>query len=74
MIKRRVVVTGLGTINPLANSIADTWDNLLNGVSGIDYITAFDTSTLQQTSSNELHYSPKQTMKYAQELYENDHR
>ena len=31
----------------------------------------FDTSTLQQTSSNELHYSPKQTMKYAQELYEN---
>lgn len=31
----------------------------------------FDTSTLQQTASNELHYSPKQTMKYAQELYEN---
>ncbi len=31
----------------------------------------FDTSTLQQASSNELHYSPKNTMKYAQELYEN---
>jgi len=31
----------------------------------------FDTSTLQQAASNELHYSPKNTMKYAQELYEN---
>jgi len=54
MIKRRVVVTGLGTINPLANSIADTWDNLLNGVSGIDYITAFDTSNLPVNFAGEV--------------------
>ena len=46
MSKRRVVVTGLGTINPLANNVQDSWEKLINGVSGIDYITSFDTCLL----------------------------
>ncbi len=41
---RRVVVTGLGTVNPLGNSIEEYWDNLKNGVSGAAPITKFDCS------------------------------
>ena len=39
---KRVVVTGLGTVNPLGNSVADFWENLKNGVSGGALITKFD--------------------------------
>jgi 3-oxoacyl-[acyl-carrier-protein] synthase II len=41
---RRVVVTGLGAVTPVGNSVAETWSNLLAGCSGIDTITLFDTS------------------------------
>ncbi|RLD59368.1 MAG: beta-ketoacyl-[acyl-carrier-protein] synthase II [Bacteroidetes bacterium] len=41
---KRVVVTGLGTINPLGKNVAETWQNLINGVSGADNITRFDAS------------------------------
>ena len=54
MSKRRVVVTGLGSINPLGNNIPDTWDNLCKGASGIDDITAFDTSGLPVTFAGEV--------------------
>ena len=36
---KRVVITGLGTINPLGNSIEEYWEGLKNGVSGADFIT-----------------------------------
>ena len=49
MTKQRVVVTGLGTINPLGNNVIDTWNNLISGVSGIDHITLFDASDLPVT-------------------------
>lgn len=39
----RVVVTGLGAVSPVGNDVKTTWENLLAGVSGIDYITKFDT-------------------------------
>ncbi len=39
---KRVVVTGLGTINPLGKSIEEYWENLRNGVSGAGPITRFD--------------------------------
>ena len=39
MSKRRVVITGLGTINPLGNNVSDSWEKLINGISGIDIIT-----------------------------------
>lgn len=41
---KRVVVTGLGALTPLGNSINELWDGLVNGVSGADYITHFDPS------------------------------
>ncbi len=41
---KRVVVTGIGTINPLGSNLAETWENLKNGVSGSDKITRFDAS------------------------------
>lgn len=41
---RRVVVTGLGAITPLGNTVAEYWQNLLNGVSGAAPITRFDAS------------------------------
>lgn len=54
MSKRRVVVTGIGTINPLGNSVSDTWHNLINGKSGIDHISSFDTSNLPVTFAGEV--------------------
>lgn len=41
---KRVVVTGVGTINPLGNNIQEYWTNLENGVSGCELITSFDAS------------------------------
>ena len=41
---KRVVITGVGTVNPLGNSVQEYWENLKNGVSGADYITHFDAS------------------------------
>ena len=44
MSRRRVVVTGLGCVSPVGNTVADTWANLLAGKSGIGLITHFDAS------------------------------
>lgn len=41
---KRVVVTGLGALTPLGNSVDEYWENLAKGVSGSDHITRFDTS------------------------------
>ena len=41
---RRVVVTGLGTINPLGNNVESSWDSLINSKSGISKISKFDVS------------------------------
>ena len=41
---RRVVVTGLGAVTPVGNTVAEAWTSLLAGCSGIDRITLFDTS------------------------------
>ena len=44
MSERRVVITGMGVVTPVGNSIDTFWSNLKNGVSGIGIIDAFDTS------------------------------
>jgi len=46
MAKRRVVVTGLGAVTPIANDAPSTWQGLVNGHSGIETITHFDPSNL----------------------------
>ncbi len=44
MSRRRVVVTGLGLVSPVGNSVTEGWSNLLAGRSGIDFIKKFDAS------------------------------
>jgi len=41
---RRVVVTGLGVISPLGLNVASTWEAMVSGRSGVDYISSFDTT------------------------------
>ncbi len=42
--RKRVVITGLGCISPLGNDVSSVWKGITAGVSGVDYITRFDTS------------------------------
>ncbi len=44
MTQRRVVVTGLGCVSPVGNNVADSWESVKNGKSGIGKITLFDSS------------------------------
>ena len=46
MSRRRVVVTGLGIVSPIGNTVAEAWDSALAGKSGITRITRFDPSRL----------------------------
>lgn len=46
MAKRRVVVTGLGIISPVGNTVPDAWNSIINGKSGIGLIESADTSEL----------------------------
>lgn len=54
MSKRRVVVTGLGQVSPVGNNVADAWQNLLNGVSGIGKVTRFDAGELSAQIAGEV--------------------
>ncbi len=58
--ERRVVVTGLGALTPLGNNINDFWNNLVNGVSGCEKITHFDTSKFKTQIACEVkNYNPE---------------
>ncbi|HOB92529.1 MAG TPA: beta-ketoacyl-ACP synthase II [Aquabacterium sp.] len=46
MSRRRVVITGLGLISPVGNTVAEGWANIVAGRSGIDNVTRFDASGL----------------------------
>jgi 3-oxoacyl-[acyl-carrier-protein] synthase II len=50
----RVVVTGLGVVSPLGLNIANTWEGLINGKSGIDYITQFDVEHYETKIAGEI--------------------
>jgi len=52
--RRRVVVTGLGIISPVGNSIAAAWENILAGKSGIGPITNFDVSDFPVRIAGEI--------------------
>jgi 3-oxoacyl-[acyl-carrier-protein] synthase II len=54
MSRRRVVVTGLGCISPVGNTVADAWASLLAGRSGIDLITKFDASSFASRIAGEV--------------------
>jgi 3-oxoacyl-[acyl-carrier-protein] synthase II len=52
--RRRVVITGLGLISPVGNSVEEGWQNIVAGVSGIASITRFDTSTFPVQFAGEV--------------------
>ena len=52
--KRRVVVTGLGTVCPVGNDVDTMWENIKNGVCGIDEITHFDTTDFKVKLAGEI--------------------
>ena len=54
MSRRRVVVTGLGAVSPVGNSVPEAWDNLLAGKSGIGPITRFDASAFSARIAGEV--------------------
>ena len=61
MANRRVVVTGLGAVTPLGNTVAEYWDGLKAGRNGIDFITRFDTADLKAKLAGEVkNFDPKQ--------------
>jgi 3-oxoacyl-[acyl-carrier-protein] synthase II len=51
---KRIVVTGMGCLTPLGNSITEYWNNLRNGVSGCDFITQFDASKFKTRFACEI--------------------
>jgi 3-oxoacyl-[acyl-carrier-protein] synthase II len=51
---KRVVVTGMGALTPLGNNVPDFWTGLINGVSGADFIKAFDVSKFKTKFGCEL--------------------
>ncbi|MEG1903783.1 MAG: beta-ketoacyl-ACP synthase II [Bacteroidales bacterium] len=68
---KRVVVTGLGAITPLGHNVADTWDALINGVSGAGPITHFDASKFKTQFACEVkdfdplqYFEKKEVRKY----------
>ncbi len=54
MSRRRVVVTGLGIVSPVGNTVAEAWDNILAGRSGIGPITRFDAAALTARIAGEV--------------------
>ena len=54
MSRRRVVVTGLGAISPVGNTVADTWNAILAGKSGVGPITRFDASAHKARIAGEV--------------------
>lgn len=68
---KRVVVTGLGAITPLGNTLAETWEGLINGKSGAGPITHFDASKFKTQFACEVknfdptqHFDRKEARKY----------
>ncbi len=61
--KRRVVVTGLGTVNPVGIGVEETWKNIKSGKSGIGRITKFDPSNLPSQIAGEVkNFKPEDFM------------
>ncbi|OGO44396.1 MAG: beta-ketoacyl-[acyl-carrier-protein] synthase II [Chloroflexi bacterium RBG_16_63_12] len=60
---RRVVITGLGTISPVGHTVKETWENIVNGVSGVGPITQFDTTNFLVKNACEVkNFDPAQYM------------
>ena len=59
----RVVITGMGTVNPLGKTVEESWQNVVNGVSGVGPITLFDPSPLNVHFAAEVkNFEPEKYM------------
>lgn len=54
MTRRRIVVTGLGLVTPVGNTVDESWANLVAGKSGIDHVTRFDASNMSVRFAGEV--------------------
>lgn len=54
MTRRRVVITGLGIVSPVGNTVEEAWQNILAGRSGISHVTKFDASTFPAQIAGEV--------------------
>ncbi len=68
---RRVAVTGIGAISPVGKNFSETWENVINGVSGSDLITHYDTSNFKTKFACEVknfdpneHFERKELRKF----------
>jgi len=62
-VTHRVVITGMGTVNPVGQSVAETWESLCAGRSGVGPITLFDASELQVRIAAEVkNWAPEHFM------------
>jgi 3-oxoacyl-[acyl-carrier-protein] synthase II len=52
--RRRIVITGLGLVSPVGNTVEEGWQNILAGRSGIAHVTKFDTSTFPVQIAGEV--------------------
>lgn len=69
---RRVVVTGIGVVSPVGNTLDETWNNLVNGVNGIAPITLFDTTDYKAKVAGEVkNFEPRDYMS-KQEILRSD--
>lgn len=53
--QERIVITGMGTVNPLGLNVSDSWKNVIDGVSGVGPITLFDSTLLNVHIAAEAH-------------------
>lgn len=68
----RVVVTGIGVVSPVGNTLDETWNNLVNGVNGIAPITLFDTTDYKAKVAGEVkNFEPRDYMS-KQEILRSD--
>jgi 3-oxoacyl-[acyl-carrier-protein] synthase II len=52
--KRRIVVTGLGIVSPVGNTVAEAWSNIVAGRSGVGPVTKYDVSTMNSRIAGEV--------------------
>ena len=57
---RRVVITGMGTVNPLANNVNDSWQAAKEGKCGIGFITQYDTTNQKVKIAGEVKINPEE--------------
>ena len=60
MSKRRVVITGMGIISPVGNTVSESWNNIINGNSGVSPITKFDTTDFETKFAATVNLNPEE--------------